>query len=54
MNEFVGKKWMPLRVVSQWDQSPIVSANFFLSAPESEDISEALRELAPIAAAEVY
>jgi len=31
-----------------------VGPNVFLSAPESEDISEALRELSSIAAAEVY
>ncbi len=45
---------LALRDAAKWDECPIVGPNVFLSAPESDDISEALRELSSIAAAEVY
>lgn len=45
---------LALREAEQWDNSPLISANVFLSAPESGDISEATRELAMIATSEEY
>lgn len=45
---------LALRDAEKWDECPIVGPNVFLSDPESDDISEALRELSSIAAAEVY
>ena len=45
---------LALREAENWDECPLVSANVFLSAPEVTDISEALRELTTVAAAEEY
>lgn len=45
---------LALREAEKWDQSPLISANVFLSPPGTPDISEALRELTTVAAAEEY
>lgn len=45
---------LALREAAKWDQTPIVATNVFLNDSESDDISEALRELTSIAGAEVY
>jgi len=45
---------LALREAEKWDESPLVVANVFLSAPGESDISEALRELTTVAAAEEY
>jgi len=45
---------LALREAEQWDSSPLISANVFLSTPEKSEVSEALRELAMIATAEEY
>ena len=45
---------LALREAIKWDQCPIVATNIFLNDPGADDISEALRELTSIAAAEVY
>lgn len=45
---------LALREAEKWDESPLVVANVFLSAPDAPDISEALRELTTVAAAEEY
>lgn len=45
---------LALREAEQWDSSPLISANAFLSKPESSDISEATRELAMIATSEEF
>lgn len=45
---------LALRSAESWDQSPLVSTNVFLSQSDNNDISEGLRELASIAAAEEY
>jgi hypothetical protein len=45
---------LALRDAAKWDQCPLVASNVFLNDPGSEDVSEALRELTSIAAAEVY
>src|SRR5713101_3567093 len=45
---------LALRHAEKWDQSPLIGANVFLSAPDKTDIAEAARELTNIAAAEEY
>jgi hypothetical protein len=45
---------LALRHAEKWDQSPLIGANVFLSAPDQTDISEAARELTNIAATEEY
>lgn len=45
---------LALREAEKWDDSPLVGANVFLSDPAETDISEALRELTTVAAAEEY
>src|SRR5215813_2211799 len=45
---------LALRHAEKWDQSPLIGANVFLSAPDKTDISEAARELTNIAATEEY
>jgi hypothetical protein len=45
---------MALRAAEQWDDSPLIGTNVFLSPPGVDDISEAARELASIAATEEY
>ena len=45
---------MALRSAEQWDSSPLIGPNVFLAPPGSEDVSEAARELASIAATEEY
>jgi len=45
---------LALREAEQWDDAPLISANVFLSKPDSSDISEATRELAMIATAEEF
>jgi hypothetical protein len=45
---------MALRAAEPWDDSPLVGTNVFLSPPGIEDVSEAARELASIAATEEY
>lgn len=45
---------LALREAEQWDNAPLISANVFLSKPDSSDISEATRELAMIATAEEF
>ena len=45
---------LALREAELWDESPLISANVFLAAPEKSEISEAARELAMIATAEEY
>jgi len=40
---------MALRAAEQWDESPLVSINVFLSKPGLADLSEAARELSNIA-----
>lgn len=41
-----------LRDAEEWDKSPLVSANVFLSAPETNDLGEAARELCQVASVE--
>ncbi len=43
---------LALRDAENWDTSPLISANVFLSAPGKSEISEAARELTTIAATE--
>ena len=43
-----------LREAEKWDDSPLVGANAFLSAPTVNEISDAARELTNIAASEEY
>jgi len=45
---------LALRAAESWDESPLISADVFLSAPGEEAISEAARELTTIAAIEEY
>src|SRR5712691_11500875 len=45
---------LALRHAEKWDQSPLIGANVFLSAPDKTDIAEAARELTNIAATEEY
>lgn len=45
---------LALRDAEAWDESPLVSANVFLSASDRDEISEAARELTTIAATEDY
>jgi predicted AAA+ superfamily ATPase len=45
---------LALREAEKWDNAPLVATNVFLTAPGKEDISEGLRELTTIAAAEEY
>jgi hypothetical protein len=45
---------LALREAEKWDESPLISANVFLSAPDKEDISESLRELSSVATSEEY
>jgi len=45
---------LALREAVKWDQCPIVGTNIFLNDPGADEISESLRELTSIAAAEVY
>jgi hypothetical protein len=45
---------LALREAEKWDESPLISANVFLSAPGKEDISESLRELSSVATSEEY
>ncbi len=43
---------LALRDAEAWDESPLIAANVFLSAPGRSEISEAARELTTIAATE--
>lgn len=45
---------MALRDAVRWDTSPLIGAGAFLSAPESNALSEAARELTSVAEAEEY
>ncbi|MCR4442858.1 MAG: DUF499 domain-containing protein [Peptococcaceae bacterium] len=45
---------MALREAARWDRCPLIAANVFLNAPDREELSEAARELANIAATEEY
>lgn len=45
---------MALREAEKWDKSPLIAANVFLSSPDNNGLSEALRELSSIAATEEY
>ncbi len=45
---------LALREAERWDTSPLVGPSVLLSEPETEDLSEALRELAAVARAEEY
>ncbi|MDI6709994.1 MAG: hypothetical protein QME76_04805 [Bacillota bacterium] len=45
---------LALREAEKWDESPLVAANVFLSAPGREEISAAARELTTVAATEEY
>ena len=45
---------LALREAEQWDESPLVAANGFLTEPGKSGISEAARELTTIAATEEY
>jgi predicted AAA+ superfamily ATPase len=45
---------LALHHAEKWDQSPLISANVFLSAPSQTAISEAARELTNTAATEEY
>jgi len=45
---------LALRDAEAWDESPLIGANVFLSAPGAEALSDAARELTTIAATEEY
>jgi hypothetical protein len=45
---------LALRDAENWDTSPLIGVNVFLTAPDKTDISEAARELTTIAATEEY
>jgi hypothetical protein len=45
---------MALREAEKWDESPLVSANVFMSAPGKAGLSEAGRELVTVAETEEY
>ena len=45
---------MALREAEKWDNAPLIGTNVFLGAPGTEDISEALRELASIAGLDAF
>lgn len=45
---------LALRAAELWDQSPLIGPNVFLSAPGRDNLGEAARELANIAATEEY
>lgn len=45
---------LALREAEKWDHCPLIGANVFLSAPGSEEVSPAARELATVAASEEY
>lgn len=45
---------LALREAENWDKSPLIGPNVFLTAPDKEGVSESLRELTTIAALEEY
>lgn len=45
---------LALREAEKWDNAPLIGTNVFLGAPGTEDISEALRELASIAGLDAF
>jgi hypothetical protein len=45
---------LALREAENWDKSPLIGPNVFLTAPDKEGISESLRELTTIAVLEEY
>ena len=45
---------LALREAAKWDHAPLVGTNVFLAAPDSDDLSEALRELAGIAGLDAF
>lgn len=45
---------LALRRAHRWDECPLIAANVFLNAPGRNEVSEAARELATVAATEEY
>ncbi|MFM7448332.1 MAG: DUF499 domain-containing protein [Leptolyngbyaceae cyanobacterium] len=45
---------LALRSATQWDTSPLIGTNVFLSAPKEDGLSDALSELAKVATTEDY